>query len=200
MDFLLHLMQQEDAAAKIRHMYELIKDADDSLPLTHKVFRPKSDAASLVARTQGNQFYKDKNYEKAFQFYNQSICLAPVGSENLAIGYANRSAVYLSCGFYKFCLQNIEFALKNRCPEKLKPKLERRRMECLELMKNSVDGLDKFNKDKVPPELSYPADEKIPFMIQGLEFAKSNEFGRHIRTKRDLYPGKIEYLVFPYIV
>lgn len=178
---------KKDGAAKIRFTMEKL----GGLPVS-KVFQPKDDSASIIARKSGNNFFiADKDYVSALKCYNRSICLATDGSEHLAIGYANRSAIYLNSGFYKLCLENIGLALKGYYPEKLRPKLEQRKKECLDLMNNHVDGLEKFNKEKIEVKLSYPANERMPLMIEGLEYATSEKFGRHIRTKRDLYPGNI---------
>lgn len=183
---------QKDAAGKIRLATEVAKEMHFLPPISllKSNFAPKNDTASLAARNKGNNFFiKEKNYVSALESYNRSISLATGDSENLAIGYANRSAVYLNSEFYKYCLQNIDLALKNNYPEKLRPKLEQRKKECLELMNNRKDSLEKFEKEKKLIKLSYPANEKIPFIVNGLEFAKSEEFGRHIRAKQDLYPG-----------
>lgn len=190
-----------DGATKIRFLHQLLKEKN-SLPPASYISQPKNDSASLAARNEGNVFFKIENYVSALEycFGNRSIALAPVDSENLAIGYANRSAVYLNAGFYKFCLENIELALKNNYPEKLKPKLEQRRKECLELMNKGEDNLErckkKMLKEKFPVKLSYPADKRIPIMIDGLEYVKSDQFGRGIRTKRDLFPGKLAFCWF----
>lgn len=189
MEVSFKFMSLTDNAMKIRYSLELFYEMN-LLPPASDVFEPKSDAGSLAARNQGNNFFKGNDYVSALKCYNRSICLASKNFEHLGVGYANRSAVYLKSGFYRFCLENIELALKNNYPEKLKPKLQQRRKECLEMMNNREDSLEKFNKDKVPVKLSYVASEKIPIMIEGLEYAKSEQFGRYIRTTRDLYPGK----------
>lgn len=197
-DISKQFISQKDGAAKIRFSLKLLKEKN-LLPPASDVFQAKNDSASLDARNRGNHFFiKDKDYVSALENYNRSICLATGNSENLAIGYANRSAIYLNSGFYKFCLENIELALKNNYPEKLRPKLEQRRNECLELMNNHVDGLEKFNKENVEVKLSYTANERMPIMIDGLEYVTSEQFGRHIRAKQDLYPGDIIIIEKPF--
>lgn len=182
---------QEDGAGKTRFCLELLKEKN-LLPPASDIFQSKNNDASLAARNRGNNFFiKDKDYVSALNFYNRSICLSTGDSENLAIGYANRSAIYLNSGFYKFCLENIELALQNNYPETLKPKLEQRKKECLELMNNHEDSWEKFNKEKVEVKLSYNANEQLPIVIEGLEYVTSEQFGRHIRAKQDLYPGNI---------
>lgn len=180
---------QKDGAGKIRFCLKEMEKMG-ILPSASEAFQPKSDAASIKARTLGNKYYTDKDYVSAIVWYNRSICLAPIGSANSAIGYANRSAVYFHSGFYKFCLQNIEFALANNYPENLKDKLTTRKQECRKLLKKQEDASEKFDKEYHPLKLTYAANKSIPMMIEGLEFAKSAQFGRFIRTKKDLMPGK----------
>lgn len=180
------LGSHKDGAAKTKFIYGILKEKN-ILPKSLIASKPKCDIGSLEARNEGNKFFKTKDYVSALECYNRSICLATGGSENLAIGYANRSAVYLNSGFYTFCLDNIKLALENNYPEKLRLKLEQRRKECLKLINSREDARERCKK--APNKLSYLPDERIPIMIDGLEYAKSNQFGRYIRTKRDLYPG-----------
>lgn len=197
MEVSFKFMSLENNAAKIRYSLELFYEMN-LLPPASELFEPKSDAASLAARNDGNKFFKDKEYVSALKCYNRSISLATINSEHLPIGYANRSAVYLNSGFYKFCMENIELAQVNNYPEKLKSKLEQRKKDCLELISKHEDSLEKFKKEKISPELSYEASKKVPIMIEGLEYARSEQFGRYIKTRRDLYPGKemCDYIIF----
>uniref|UniRef100_A0A336LV57 CSON001820 protein n=1 Tax=Culicoides sonorensis TaxID=179676 RepID=A0A336LV57_CULSO len=160
----------------------------------------KNESTSIEARNEANKFFlRDVNYTKALEFYNKSLCYAPLGSENLGITYANRSAIYFNSGFYNFCIQNIELALKNNYPEKLRPKLEQRRNECLEKIRKFGDNHEKMNRERNFLKLSYACNKNIPFIIQGLEYGTSKEFGRYIRTKHDLYPGDILMIEKPYV-
>lgn len=180
--------QQEDGAAKIRFCLKK-KENKGHLPPASEVFQPKNDAASKEARKNGNEYFKAKEYVSAMDLYNRSLCLAKT-TQNLGMGYANRSAVYFYSGFYKYCLENIELALANDYPEEFRGKLMKRKEECLKMMKTRVDSLVKYDKDYNPMGLSYTPNKKIPMMIEALEFAESREFGRFIRTKKDLKPGK----------
>lgn len=188
MEVSFQFMGFEDSAAKVRYSLQLFYEMN-LLPPASDIFEPKSDAGSLAARNEGNKFFKENDFVSALKCYNRSICLATVNSEHLPIGFANRSAVYLKSGFYKFCQENIELALANNYPEKLRPKLAQRKKECLELLEKREDCLEKFRKEKVSAQLSYEPSEKIPLMVEGLEYAKSEQFGRYIRTRRDLNPG-----------
>uniref|UniRef100_A0A336MLV9 CSON002617 protein n=1 Tax=Culicoides sonorensis TaxID=179676 RepID=A0A336MLV9_CULSO len=191
-------IQQTDGSDKILFSLDLLKQKNLLPPVSH-IFVPKNDSTSLAARNQGNQFFiKDKDYLSALSCYNRSICFAGNDSENLAIGYANRSAIYLNAGFYAFCLENIELALKHNYPDKLKPKLVQRKEECLRLMSLNEDSFEKFKKEKCNVKLSYPPNERMPIMIKGLEYVTSDKFGRHIRAKHDLYPGDVIIIEKPF--
>lgn len=158
----------------------------------------KDEKLAIESRNKGNNFFiREKDYVSALQEYNKSICLSLKGSENIGICYANRSSIYFESGLYKLCLENIELALCHHYPDRLRPKLENRRNKCLMLMKN--DNYEKFCNEKVPIKLSYPCNKRIPFIIEGLEYKTSKDFGRFIRTKHDLYPGDIVMIDTPYI-
>lgn len=178
-------------ADRIRFCNGLLKEYD-LIPKSGTFTETKSEQKSVEARNVGNHYFvKEKDYVSALEWYNKSLCYAPFGSDSMGIAYANRSAIYLGAGFYNFCLENIELALANDYPEKLKPKLEQRKKECLELMNNNIDSFEKYSKENRNIKLSYAANDKIPFVINGLEYANSPEYGRHVRATHDLYPGDV---------
>lgn len=156
----------------------------------------KDDEIASRARLLGNKYYREKEYVKALECYNQCLQYAPKGSETLAYAYANRSIIYMKTNFHQHCIDNIEFALNNNYPKKYKSKLIARENECLK--KNGIDMMHKFIFEKSEIELSYAANKKLPFMIDGLECDISPEFGRHIRAKQDLYPGDIIMIEKPF--
>ncbi|XP_052829237.1 SET and MYND domain-containing protein 4 [Octopus bimaculoides] len=100
-----------------------------NLPFIDKVIRieemsiGKSASDSTEFRNKGNAEYVKKNYREAFSFYTRSIQKAPGIGDMLALGYANRSAVYFDMQKYHLCLKDIDLALKNDYPKKLMHKL-----------------------------------------------------------------------------
>ena len=81
----------------------------------------------------GNQVYQKNKLQEALDYYNQSICLAPhppppnaflmhpvephdegYTHEELALGYANRSAVLFQLKEYELCIRDITRAFDNR--------------------------------------------------------------------------------------
>lgn len=100
----------------------------------------KSNKQSKKLRLKGNGlFTSDTDLSKALDLYNQSICWAEDTGEELAIGYANRSAVYFEWEKYDLCLENINLAVKAGCPERLMDKLNQRKADCLKNINATTD-------------------------------------------------------------
>lgn len=185
-------------AEKIRFSYGLLKEKN-LLPTTDDIRPEKSNQKSLDARNLGNFHFKERNYVEALKYYNKSLCFAPIDSENLAIAYANRSAVYANTGFYKFGLENIECALKGNYPQKIIEKLNQRKKECLEKMKKSVDSYQKLTKEKSEIRLSGKSHQRVSGMHEGLGIASSIKFGRHIVAKQSFKPGDVIIVEKPFV-
>lgn len=47
-------------------------------------------------------------------------------------------------------------------------------------------------------QLSYPPNEKIPFIVEGLELNENDQFGRHIITTKELKAGDIVAIEEPF--
>ena len=50
----------------------------------------KSDARAATLRNTANRFYLERMFGDALLCYNESICYAKPGSDQLAMGFANR--------------------------------------------------------------------------------------------------------------
>lgn len=150
---------------------------------------PKSNNQSTTYRLSGNKHYgKQTNagYLVALKHYNESVCYAEEDSEELGLGFANRSAVYFDLGLYDDCLQNIQLA-KRTVPARVINKLNNREKQCLE-RKHS----EKMSPAAgINPELSLPANDQIPFLAECLQLQRNEQFGRHIITTTDLLPGDV---------
>ncbi|XP_044020548.1 uncharacterized protein LOC122860697 [Aphidius gifuensis] len=88
----------------------------------------KTIADSVSWRTTGNkkfhQISKRGNYlSESIEAYTKSIAFAPIGSSELSLAYANRSAVLFKARLYQDCLLDIERALKSGYPDELKTKV-----------------------------------------------------------------------------
>ncbi|XP_012270289.1 SET and MYND domain-containing protein 4 [Orussus abietinus] len=96
----------------------------------------KKDAAySRFVREVGNEVFTagpadGLRYMTALKAYSESIAFAPLRSKELALAYANRSAVLLRFKKYKECLGDIDRALSLDYPDNLKRKLLLRKRMC----------------------------------------------------------------------
>ncbi|XP_044004251.1 SET and MYND domain-containing protein 4-like [Aphidius gifuensis] len=104
----------------------------------------KSVVDSIHWRTTGNDEYtatlKNKDYLcKSIEAYTKSIAYAPVGSTELSLAYANRSAVLCKARLYEDCLVDIERALTSGYPDNLKTKLFVRQAWCFKALKPDYD-------------------------------------------------------------
>lgn len=103
---------------------------------------PKSRLESEKFRDEGNKLFLTNllnGYKciQILQLYTKSIAYANPSSEELALAYANRSAVLLKIHEYRKSIQDIDRALSLNYPDKLKVKLYVRKVECLVSIKES---------------------------------------------------------------
>ena len=153
----------------------------------------KSNENSDQLRTEGNKFYGERKFFQALLKYNESLCYAKQRTENLGLAYANRSAVYFEVKLYSHCLQNIELARKNFSPEKNHEILSKREEKCKELERSQTTK-NPWNFFK----LSYPANKKVPFVVDCLEIKSNEKYGRYIIAKNDLKVGDIVSIEKPF--
>ncbi|KAL7017553.1 hypothetical protein ACKWTF_010426 [Chironomus riparius] len=159
--------------------------------------KDKSDEEAQKYREIGNKYFFEKDWFYSLLNYNASILFAK--SKTVAsLGYGNRSAVYFETRRYKDCLLNMKWALDNEYPEEKREKFTIRIEKCKIMMAISnpepIDPLKVF-------ELSYPANEKIPWLVDCVEMRRTKVFGRGIYATRDLKPGNVicvEEPVFTY--
>lgn len=143
-------------------------------------------------RNDGNVNFRCRNFRDSLVSYNRSLCHAEAGSQQLALAYGNRSAVYLELKLFEKCRENIQLARVNGFPADKLGKLNEREKKCGEMMDEIEDDSMSFFK------LSYPPNEKIPFIVNCLELRDSEKFGRYIVTKSDLKPGDIIAIEEPF--
>ncbi|XP_029680669.1 SET and MYND domain-containing protein 4-like isoform X2 [Formica exsecta] len=117
----------------------------DMVPSTTGI--PKNAKESEKLREQGNKVFIKGTFNNmtcidALKLYTKSIAFAPYPSEQLALAYANRSAVLFQLGLHLECIQDIDRALALNYPDNLRAKLYVRKTECLIILKNcSVENI-----------------------------------------------------------
>ena len=104
----------------------------------------KSTAKSVEYRLEGNEAFRLKRLAEALAKYNLSIRYAeprlhtPVKEKEeretdneLALAYANRSAVFFHMNEFALALSDIDRALRHGYPARLRPRLIERKLNCL---------------------------------------------------------------------
>jgi len=102
---------------------------------------PKNAKESEKLREQGNKVFvkgalNNITCIEALKLYTKSIAFAPYPSKQLALAYANRSAVLFQLGLHSECIQDIDRALALDYPDDLRAKLYVRKTECLMILGN----------------------------------------------------------------
>lgn len=138
----------------------------------------KEKNISAFLRNEGNSLKEVGKYFEALESFNKSLSVAKLNSPDMALAYAERSELYFEVKEFQLCLENIQLARDSGYPiDKLHILLEREN-DCMMLMEghhpNPEDDPWSFFK------LSYPANEKIPFIVNCIELQKNDEFGRFV--------------------
>lgn len=190
---LLSLTTNDD---RVLYVYDILKSLQ-ALPIPIEV--SKTENLSTYYRNYGNQCFQNKDYFKAWQYYNLSLLFAPSLSENFCLALSNRSAVFYSLRKYKECLQDIEDVFSLKYPEKLKDKLSKRLASCKEYLKIDKKANDASNTDiNNILTLQGPIDPRYPCASSKLEVVFCEEMGRHVIAKEDIKVGEVLVKENPY--
>lgn len=188
MELLWQKESNDEAALYIDIFKDISVDFRDTVLATAKLKKfhrlNKNNVLSEAYRNKGNVQFQERKWLDAMHLYNASLCFAENDTENVALAYSNRSACLLHLRKYKNCLVDIELAKKAHLPENLIQKLNKRRADCLKLMKTDDRG------EEIVSKLSYEADENFPGMANVLKIEYNAEFGRFISAKCDIPAGK----------
>lgn len=163
--------------------------------LLNEVFRPmrcetkgstfnKSDVTSLQKRKLGNQQFGEEKWALAMELYNASLRYAENGSKHIGLAYANRSACFMKLKHYNECLIDIELAKAAGYPADLMTKLDKRKEECLSLIKSGVKSAS------FEPKLSLEPDERFPCMANVLKIDRDDDGDFTVIAKEDIGVGE----------
>lgn len=163
--------------------------------LLNKSKSPRTDTLATIFYEEGNTFFKQQKYLEALKSYNKGLCHAKPKSVDLVNGFASRSTVYLEMEQYQHSLENIRLA-RIQTEYKNDTNLDKRESRCREYLKlnNIHDDTEDFFK------LSYAPHRQIPFLANCLELGESGQFGRYIKTNRDLIPGDVVAIEEPTLI
>lgn len=150
---------------------------------------PKSSFRSQELRRGANQLYARKKFGFALKDYNESICSAPSDSEDLGIGYANRSALYYERGEFELTLANIALARKHNYPERFLPKLLAREEKCHEKRRERAMA----GNAETPAKLALTSEvhPRIPFLSKDVSLRSLPVYGIGLVAEQDLTAGDV---------
>jgi len=155
-------------------------------------YSSKDRAESQRLRNLGNQVYQKNKLTEALEYYSQSICLAPhplppntyishaqdlddnFTYEELALGYANRSAVLFQMKEYDLCIKDITRAFNYSYPNNLMYKLFERKARCQRAIKDYARGLESMKEAEMWMKYSTLSETKSVSFKK--EIAKNIEF------------------------
>ncbi len=157
-------------------------------------YTQKNDASSVNYREQGNQKFQQQKWCEAMSCYNQSLCFAEIGSENVSLAYANRSACFFRLKEYKRCLIDIELAEQAGYPSHLIPKLKERREHCLKSIETDGDTNEQFE-----PKLSYEPNKVLAGCADVLQIQVNKRLGRYVNASCHIPAGKTVLVEEPFI-
>ncbi|KAJ8673126.1 hypothetical protein QAD02_004388 [Eretmocerus hayati] len=173
------------------HFLDPIRMNNPILPPTWKMNgnTRKSSVKSTEIRKKGNEVYATKDPSKdrkVISLYSKSIAYAPNNSEELALAFGNRSAIWFRLQKYDLCLIDIDRALNITHSNNLKQKLSSRKSECLMLVLPLTQKEENMRKSpKINPSPS------VPCGADNIIMTSNEKYGRHYVAKRDIRPGEI---------
>lgn len=157
----------------------------------------KNEIISTDFKNLGNESYNKKYFQEAIINYNKGLCNADSDIQ-LSLLYANRSAAYFEVKRFKECIENIELAKLYGYPKEKLSKLILRENNCKKLMQQNITFEDE-EASKNFFQLTYKSNEKVPFIIDGVQLKYSDQFGRYLTTKRYLKAGDIIAIEDPFL-
>lgn len=188
----LKLSKNSDGSYDSESYIQLVfEHLEKKLPRTQSFWkrekRVKSNETSKMFREEGNKLFRlnlgVEGTKKMIELYTTSIVFAIPGSEALALGYANRSAVLDKANRPQECLDDIENALRNNYPENKKPKLLKRQGDNYAKLAEESHIHAKFWFNKVP--LNDDVRHSLKKQVKGYKSVTKSE---KILDEEDIIP------------
>ncbi|XP_053562195.1 SET and MYND domain-containing protein 4 [Bombina bombina] len=168
----------------------------------------KQPNAVLFYKEEGNRRFGRKRYTAAAVLYSKALSHASPGTEEMAICFANRSAVLFHLGHYSACLEDIERAKEHGYPERLKNKILHRQTECFQRLKQAsvltackistgvngpVQPTSESNTSSLNHKLQELGLDRNPLVTNvcgSLRLEYSTSKGRHMVAAEDINQGE----------
>ncbi|XP_068126177.1 SET and MYND domain-containing protein 4 [Hyperolius riggenbachi] len=169
----------------------------------------KEPLAVLFYKEEGNKRFGRKQYTAAAALYSKATSHASPGTEEMAICFANRSAVFFHLGHYSVCLEDIARAQEHGYPERLKSKILQRQAECLQKLKQSGSSSTPFPRTEYTGLIhptGEPTEDAVCDRLQELQLNRNPQLtnastslaiqfhsskGRHLMASEDIRKGEL---------
>ncbi|CAH2219938.1 SET and MYND domain-containing 4 isoform X1 [Pelobates cultripes] len=169
----------------------------------------KEPHAVLFYKLEGNKRFGRKQYTAAAVLYSKAISHASPDNEEMAICFANRSAVLFHLAHYSECLEDIERAKEHGLPDRLKCKILKRQTECFQRLKESTNPSASSSKTESARPVENSTAYNTDVLIDKLELLKLNSNsqlsnassslclqnsalkGRYLQASKDIGQGDI---------
>lgn len=155
----------------------------------------KSDQKAESLRAKGAQALANGELYDAILKFNKSLCLAERCSKIIATIYASRAEAYFRLYLFDKCLNNIMLAKDEDVSVDKLEALNEMEEKCLNYV---FDRKVEYENPWGFFKLSYPANDKLPFVVDCLEVKCDKKFGRYIVTNKPLSVGDILAIEKPF--
>jgi len=140
-------VQKVSFVSNLKVVQAQLKDITTALKTSTPI--AKSKDLSIKARSQGNEWFKKKQWSKALKCYSKSILLAPTDcGVELSLAFANRSATLSTLEHWMHCIRDIELAFAKGYPQDLHHKLFERKGNCWLKLEDTKQALKSFKQAK----------------------------------------------------
>ncbi|KAF4522410.1 hypothetical protein B566_EDAN007660 [Ephemera danica] len=164
--------------------YSLV-DAEYNEHIPRKM-NAKDSASSVKLRQSGNSAFTAKDYAEAHKFFTESIAIAPENSTELALAFANRSAVLLATGRFIQCITDIHRALSiMEYPQNLHYKLYLRLGQAYRELGNGITAAEGFKQASDLVDKMQLSEEKKNDLQQVID--KERNAGKVIAANKEVY-------------
>lgn len=153
-----------------------------------KVMADKSNELSSHYRKKGDEQYEAKAWFDAIELFNQALCFAESGSEELAHIYADRSLCFFSLKMYDECLKDVKLAKANNCPRAILPVLNKMIGMCGQ--RKPQVRKDEQNAHQFMPTLSFKANKQHPIAADAIRFGTKADSDRFVEATREIPVGQ----------
>lgn len=145
----------------------------------------KNDEKAKYYLLRGDLDFDYKKWLTAIELYNESLCYAENGSQQIGLAYAKRSQCFQALKRFDLCIIDIELAERSNYPADELAQLKKRKEVIQKLIERGAQ------EELIQPKLSFEPNVNFPEMANIVEFRQNEEFGRHLVATADIDVGDV---------